>query len=429
MNLRLTKKVYVESFGCSANLADGEVIAGCLKNAGYILTQNPSEADILIYNTCAVKSPTENRMVSILKRVPKEKKLIVAGCLPLINFERLEREVRFDGVIGPAPGNEIVNLIKKVEHGEKCLILKNDFKPNLSLPRVNSSPVRFVIPISYGCLGACSFCCVRFARGKLRSYRINEILEQVEKAVKIGVKEIWLTSQDLAAYGKDLGLSLTDLLEKIVKVKGEFFVRLGMMNPSNLLDLMEEIVEFYRDEKIFKFLHLPLQSGDDEVLRLMNRFYRVEDFKKIVSYFKRKIPWLTFATDIICGFPGETEEAFQNSLKVIEEIKPDIVNVSKFYPRPGTPASKMKMLPTFEIKRRSKIMSEIVSKISLEKNLGWVSWEGKILVDEKGWKNSWIGRNFAYKPIVIQDKQNLMGKYLNVKIVKAYTNYLEAKIM
>ncbi|RLG91799.1 MAG: hypothetical protein DRO36_03390 [Candidatus Hecatellales archaeon] len=422
-------KIYVKSFGCSTNIADGEVIAGCLKKAGYTITQNLSEAEIVIYNTCAVKSPTEDKMINLLKNVPPNKKLIVAGCLPLINFERVKREARFDGVIGPAPGDRIVDLVKRVEKGEKHVILRNDFKPSLSLPRFCSSQVVRIIPVAYGCIGACSFCCVRFARGKLRSYHPEEILWEVEKSVKKeGVKEVWLTSQDLAAYGKDLGLSLIDLLDKVVRVEGKFFIRLGMMNPKNVLEFLEDLAKIYMDKKVFKFIHLPLQSGDDEVLRLMNRPYSVEDFKRIVSFLRSKIPDLTLATDIICGFPGETEEAFNRSLRLIEEIKPDIVNISKFYPRPRTPASKMEMLPTSEVKRRSKLMTKLTAKISLEKNLRWVNWHGEILVDEKGFKGSWVGRNFAYKPMVLtENNQNLMGKYLDVKVVKAHQNYLEVK--
>ncbi len=424
------RKVYVKSFGCSTNLADGEVIAGCLKHAGYEITQNPSEAEILIYNTCAVKSPTEDKMVNILKKIPENKKLVVTGCLPLINLERLQKEVRFNGVIGPSPGSEIVNIVRRVENGEKPLVLRNDLKPSLSLPRVTVSPVSRIIPIAYGCLGACSFCCVRFARGKLRSQPMDEILEQVKKAVKGGVKEIWLTAQDLAVYGKDLGLTLPVLLNKVLKeVKGDFFVRLGMMNPHNVLEILDELIEVYKNDKIFKFLHLPVQSGDDEVLGLMNRFYTVEDFKRIVFSIRKEIPRLTLATDMICGFPGETEEAFRRSLRLIEEVKPDIVNISKFYPRPRTPAERMKQLPSWEVKNRSRRMTETALKVSLERNLSWVSWEGEILVDEMGLNKSWVGRNFAYKPIVVKDEESLLGKFLKVKVKKAFSNYLEAEVI
>ena len=429
--VNLFKKIFIKSFGCAANIADGEIIAGCLAKAGYKIVPNIGEADIIIYNTCAVKSPTENRMISILRAIPKDKKLIVAGCLPLINFERLKKEVKFDGVVGPSPGELIIDVVRMVENGENPIILRNDFKPNLLLPRIPVTPIIRIIPISYGCLGSCAYCCVRFARGKLRSYYIEEILEEVKNSLKEGVQEFWLTSQDLAAYGKDIGVSLIDLLEKLLKLNEKFFVRLGMMNPNHVIEILDELVKVYRDKRIFKFLHLPLQSGDDKVLKDMNRFYSVEDYRRIVYTVKDKVENLTLATDVICGFPTETSEAFKNTLKLIKEIKPDIVNISKFYPRPKTIAEKMKQLPTQEVKRRSKILTKLAAEISLKNNLKWVGWVGHILVDEKGLNCSWIGRNISYKPVVIKSScmENLMGKYLKVSIKKAFTNYLEADIL
>lgn len=171
-------KIFVRSFGCSANVADGEVLKGCLAEAGFELTEEMEKADAVVVNTCAVKGPTENRMIHLLKHVAEEKRLVVAGCLPLINFKRLEREVRFDGVVGPACGRKIVSVIRRVMSGEKVIELNGaEAKPDLSLPRIKKNPVVGIIPVGYGCLGSCTFCCVRFARGRLRSYDLNEILD------------------------------------------------------------------------------------------------------------------------------------------------------------------------------------------------------------------------------------------------------------
>jgi len=200
-------RIYIESFGCSANLADGEVIAGCLSNAGFCIVENPQEAEILLYNTCAVKAPTENRIISILKKAPKDKRLVVTGCLPLINFERLEEEVDFDGVTGPAPGAGIIEVLRRVGRGERVVILRDDSKSNLCLPRIPVNKVVSVIPINYGCLGNCSYCCVHFARGQLRSNPIHQIIERVKQDLDSGAKEVWLTSQDTACYGKDINTS------------------------------------------------------------------------------------------------------------------------------------------------------------------------------------------------------------------------------
>jgi len=424
-----SRRVYVKSFGCPTNIADGEVIAGCLSEAGYDIVEGAKSADILIYNTCAVKSPTENRMINVLKKVLRDKRLIVAGCLPLINFERLKAEVKFDGVVGPAPGSKIVNVVRRVEHGEKVVMLKRDFKPSLSLPKIPVDSVTGIIPINYGCLGACSYCCVLLARGRLRSYQTNEIVERVKRDLASGAKEVWLTSQDTACYGKDIATNLADLLRRICEIEGKFLIRVGMMTPNQALEILDDLIEAYKNEKVFKFLHLPVQSGDNEVLRLMNRFYTVEDFKGIVHSFRKEIPRITMATDVICGFPGESQDAFERTMELITEIQPDIVNISKFFPRPHTPAKKLMLLPPQEVKERSRQVAELSRRISLEKNRAWINWEGTILIDEKGKEKSWIGRNFAYKPVVVKADDFLLGKFLNIRVVRTFPTYLEADVM
>jgi len=424
-----SRRVYVKSFGCPTNLADGEVIAGCLSEAGYNVVEGVQSADILIYNTCAVKSPTENRMIAILKRVPKDKRLIVAGCLPLINFERLKAQVRFDGVVGPAPGSKIVEAVSRVGRGEKVVMLKRGSKPSLGLPKIPVNNVTGIIPINYGCLGACSYCCVLLARGRLRSYQINEIVEGAKRDLASGAREIWLTSQDTACYGKDIGTNLADLLKRICEIEGKFFIRVGMMTPNQALEILDDLIQAYKNEKVFKFLHLPVQSGDDEVLRLMNRFYTVKDFKRILYSFRKENPEITVATDVICGFPSESKAAFERTMELIKEIQPDIVNISKFFSRPHTPAKKMKPLPPEEVKERSKAMAELSRRISLRKNRAWINWEGTILIDERGREKSWIGRNFAYKPVVVKARGFLLGEFLNVQVVRVFPTYLEANVV
>ena len=424
-----SKRVYVKSFGCSANLADGEVIAGCLSKAGFEVVDEPQDAEILLYNTCAVKSPTENRVIDILKKAPKDKRLVVTGCLPLINFERLKNEVEFDGVTGPAPGAKIVEILCRVVAGEKVVFLGGVSKPSLCLPRIPVNPVVSVVPINYGCLGNCSYCCVHFARGRLRSYLVDEIVERVKQDLVSGAREVWLTSQDTACYGKDIGASLADLLRRICEIEGEFFVRVGMMNPNHVMGMLDELVEAYKCGRVFKFLHLPVQSGDDEVLELMNRRYTVEDFKRIVQAFREEIPRLTLSTDVICGFPGESRDAFEQTKKLVREIQPDIVNVSKFFSRPRTPAEKMVSLPPKEVKMRSREVAELSRRISFERNRAWMNWEGTVLFDEKGKGESWMGRNFAYKPVVVKGGESLVGTFVQVRVVNAFSTYLEAEVV
>ncbi|HDQ07146.1 MAG TPA: tRNA (N(6)-L-threonylcarbamoyladenosine(37)-C(2))-methylthiotransferase [Candidatus Bathyarchaeota archaeon] len=424
-----SKRVYVESFGCSANVADGEVIAGCLSEAGFEVVGCPRDAEILVCNTCAVKSPTENRVMDVLRKAPRDKRLVVTGCLPLINFERLKSEVEFGGVTGPAPGDRIVEVVRRVAAGEKVVFLGGVSQPSLRLPRIQVNPVVSIVPINYGCLGDCSYCCVRFARGRLRSYSVDEVVERVRHDLVSGAKEVWLTSQDAACYGKDIGASLPELLSRVCEVEGDFFVRVGMMNPDHVLGMLDELVGAYKCGKVFKFLHLPVQSGDDEVLGLMNRRYTVEDFRMVVQTFRKEVPRLTLATDVICGFPGESGEAFERTKRLLEEVQPDVVNVSKFFSRPGTSAERMVALSPHEVKRRSREAAALSRRISFERNRAWMGWEGTVLFDERGKGMSWVGRNFAYKPVVVKGGESLVGRFVPVRVVNAFSTYLEAEML
>jgi threonylcarbamoyladenosine tRNA methylthiotransferase CDKAL1 len=427
-------RVFVESFGCSTNLADGEVLAGCLAEAGYTLVDNSAEADVIVYNTCAVKGPTEDRMIEILKRVPESKKLIVTGCLPLVNIERLNREVRYDSITGPATANGIVEALRRISIGENMVALEDAEKamPSLNLPRARSNPVVSIIPISYGCLGSCAYCCVIFARGRVRSYSIEEIVKRAREDVKFGAREIWVTSQDTACYGRDRNTSLAELLTTLCRIEGDFKIRVGMMTPNAARDILEDLIETFRSEHIFKFIHLPVQSGDDEILMRMRRFYSVDDFKGIVDTFRASFPEVTLSTDVICGFPGESQTSFQNTLRLIEKTKPDVINVSKFFPRPRTAAVEMQndFVPFSGIKQRSSIAATLAKKIAFERNKRWIGWVGEVLVDEVGKvSGSWIGRNFAYKPIAVKSAGKLLGKTLQVKVVNAFTTHLKAEIV
>jgi threonylcarbamoyladenosine tRNA methylthiotransferase CDKAL1 len=426
-------RVFVRSFGCSANQADSEVLAGCLAAAGFVLTDSEAEAELVIYNSCAVKGPTENRIIDALKRVPSNQKVVVAGCLPLISFERLFREVRFDAVVGPAAGEGIVEVVKRVLSGEQVVDLEDATlaMPKLDLPRVQSNSVVSIVPVNYGCLGSCAYCCVVQARGHLRSYSIEEIVRRVKRDLAAGTKEFWVTSQDTACYGRDIGTNLAELLNALTSIEGDFRVRVGMMTPNIMAPILDELVEAFRSEKVYKFVHLPVQSGDDEVLRRMRRFYTAKEFKVMVSVFRKEFPLLTLSTDVICGFPGETALAFENTLKLLTEVKPDVVNVSKFFARPKTAAAEMHsdFVERDEIKRRSTEAAVLARRIALEQNQRWMGWSGEILIDEKGKiAGSWVGRNFAYKPVAVKSAADLLGKTVQVKVAKAFSTHLAATL-
>jgi MiaB-like tRNA modifying enzyme len=373
-------------------------------------------------------------MIDILRRVPSDKKVIVAGCLPLINFERLLKEVRFNGVVGPGAGERIIDVVKRASNGETVVALEEaaNAMPSLTLPRLRLNPAVSIIPVNYGCLGACAYCCVVFARGHLRSYNVQEIIKKVQDDLAAGVHEFWVTSQDAACYGKDKDSNLAELLHAICAVEGDFRIRVGMMTPNMVKDFLDDSIQAFKSEKIYKFIHLPVQSGDDEILKRMHRCYSVDDFKGIVDAFRSSFPKITFATDVICGFPSESRKAFEKTLRLIEEVKPDIVNVSKFFARPRTVAAKMQKdfvsLP--EIKRRSAAAAKLARKVAFELNQRWLGWMGPVLIDEVGKvSGSWVGRNFAYKPIAVKSSSNVLGKVLQVKVIRAFSTHLEGAVI
>jgi MiaB/RimO family radical SAM methylthiotransferase len=272
---------------------------------------------------------------------------------------------------------------------------------------------------------------VIFARGSLRSCRPDEIVARIKADLAEGAQEFWLTSQDTGCYGKDIGTNLADLLETVCTVPGDFKVRVGMMTPNYANSILGKLVSAYKNPKVFKFLHLPMQSGDNSILKRMRRGYTVADFGKVVEAFRMEFPMITLATDVICGFPGETRQASEKTLAAIGKFEPDVVNVSRFFARPGTVAAKMpNEVDPVEMKLRSAQMSELSRRLALARNQRWVDWTGEVLVDEKGKRNgSWIGRNYAYKPIVVKNTLDLLGKIVRVKVVKAYSTYLFAEIL
>ena len=244
-----------------------------------------------------------------------------------------------------------------------------------------------------------------------------------------GCKEILLTSQDNGAYvhGK---VKQPELLESIVAIDGEFFIRNGMTNPMYLKPFLNQLIEVYKSPKMYKFLHIPVQSGSNKVLQKMKRGYKIELFEKIVEEFRKEIPEITISTDIIVGFPEETEEDFQETVNLVKKMKFDVLNISKFGSRPGTEAEKMEQVDKKEVNKRSATLSVLVKKIFSENNKTWVGWSGRCLVNEVGKNGDLVARNTFYKPVVLDGVKNksLLGSFVDVEITKAKETYLVGKI-
>ena len=411
-------KIYFETVGCSQNFADSEQMAGLLKQASFEISKDIEESDIIILNTCTVKSPTENSFFRRLGEIENNypyKIIILAGCIPQTNSKKLKKYP----LIGTKQIHNVVEVVEEALNDNVLHALERGDMPPLNLPRVRKNDFIDIVPISRGCLGGCTFCKTKAARGNLVSYPIKEIKNEVSLALKEGVKEVWLTSQDTGCYGFDIDTNLAKLLEELIAIPGNFKIRIGMMNPNHILKFKDEFFKVFSSGKVYKFVHLPLQAGNNEVLKSMNRKYKVKEFVDLIKEFKSKFPRITIATDIIVGFPGETDEQHWDTLSIIREISPDVTNISKFWPREGTKAAEMKQLPTEVIKRRSKVITDICKNISRLRNERWLDWEGEILVNEKGKvENQWIGRNKSYKPVIV-DGNFKLGQVLRVKIKKS----------
>jgi MiaB-like tRNA modifying enzyme len=418
-------RIYCETYGCTANRADTELMLGQLVAAGFEIVSDPRQAEVILINTCAVKGTTHRKMLHRLRELQDfdGKHVVVAGCLPLIDLSSLEGIGTFAGIISCRSVGEVGEVLRRVLSGERNVRrLESTPCEKPAMPKFRLSAVSAIIPICEGCNSGCSYCSVRFARGRLHSFDQESILEEAERVVKAGYKEILLTAQDTAAYGLDTGTSLPELLNSINSIRGKFRVRVGMMNPRNVKQILPELLEAYRSDKVYKFLHLPVQSGDKEVLGLMRRGYTAGEFLEIVGEFQKHFPDLYLATDIIVGFPGEGEEEFVHTCELIEKVKPDKVNLTRFSPMPGTDASRMPRPDGRAIARRSKYLSALCHEISHEQNKRYVGRIMEGLVIEPGEKGGYVARLPNYKPVVVAEVE--LGKFISVKITEACPTYL-----
>ena len=417
-------KVRIEYYGCSANVADAEMIAGILAKEGHEIVNYDEDLNIIV--TCTVKDATANRMIYRIRRL-SNKPLVVAGCFAKAEHDRVERLNSDASILSPDAIDKVDEVVKQALIGNKLKILEGSAN-KANLPRLRLNPVVSIVEIGSGCLSECTFCETKVAKGWLKSYDPRHITREVSNSIKEGAKEIWLTSTDNGAYGHDLNTNLAKLLNDICSIDGNFKVRVGMMNPMFMPFMLEDLIEAYRDDKIFKFLHIPVQSGSDKILAAMKRNHKAELFMDIVKRFRSEIKDMTIATDIIVGFPGEDDDDYNATIDLIRESKPDIVNIARYSARPNTPARLMSNKVDVKVmKERSSLLHNIAEEISFERNKRWIGWKGRIIIDELS-KNGVQGRNFAYKPIFLRNEHIELGKDIKIKVVKALPNSLLAKI-
>ncbi len=405
--------IYLETYGCTMNKADSEIIKALLKDQ---ITEDFGEAEIVIINSCGVKGPTEHKIRKRIKEIQTLGKiLIVAGCLPRIS--ELDTNVLGTNVY------DIAEAVEKVKAGKRIHLIREEKENKLCYPRTGDG-INAVIPIAEGCLGSCTYCAARFARGSLLSYPSESIVKTARKFIEEGYKELQITSQDTGCYGLDRGERLPSLLERLVSIEGKFRVRVGMMNPNHALDILDDLLTVYRNEKIYKFLHIPVQSGNDHILNLMDRKYTVDEFLEVCSAFRSEFPDLYLCTDIIVGFPTETGEQFNDTVDLIRRIQPDKINVTRFSPRPNTKAEKMPQFPDWIKKERSRTLYSLRMDISLRINERYTGSSLEVLINKRGTvEKTMIGRTFNYKPVVCTGD---LGEFRIVTVRSAKPTYLKA---
>ncbi len=424
-------RVYLETFGCTLNRYDSEVMESYLRTAGYEVVDRVEDSDVVVINTCGVKKQTEDKMVSHIRKLRErygDKKIVLTGCLTMINLPRLKRECSFDAVLGPSPGKYVVEAVEAVLRGEDYIRLNTE---SLDIPLNIGGSVTKSIGVSTGCLDNCAFCGTKLARGTVKSLEPEKVLRLVESYVKNGAKEILLTSVDIGAYGFDLRprVPITKLLRMISEVEGNFIVRIGMMNPRWAYLYLDELIEIFESStKFYHFLHIPVQTGSPELLRIMDRGHGVEEYLEAVRRLRMEVGrHFSIMTDIIVGHPGEREVDHEMTIEVLRESEPDFVNISQFFPRPGTKAARMKKVDTRVVKRRSREVSRVADEVLSRRNQMWRDWEGPVLINEFG-RGRYLGRNYAYKIFAVDGGVSI-GDVVLVRGVRAYTTWLYAELL
>ncbi|XP_024596183.1 threonylcarbamoyladenosine tRNA methylthiotransferase [Neophocaena asiaeorientalis asiaeorientalis] len=427
------QKIWIRTWGCSHNNSDGEYMAGQLAAYGYKITENASEADLWLLNSCTVKNPAEDHFRNSIKKAQEEnKKIVLAGCVP--QAQPRQDYLKGLSIIGVQQIDRVVEVVEETIKGHSVRLLgqkKDNGKrlggARLDLPKIRKNPLIEIISINTGCLNACTYCKTKHARGDLASYPVDELVDRARQSFQEGVCEIWLTSEDTGAYGRDIGTSLPALLWKLVEVIPEgAMLRLGMTNPPYILEHLEEMAKILNHPRVYAFLHIPVQSASDTVLMEMKREYCVADFKRVVDFLKDKVPGITIATDIICGFPGETDQDFQETVKLVEEYKFPSLFINQFYPRPGTPAAKMEQVPAQVKKQRTKDLSQVFHSYNpYDHKIGE---RQKVLVTEESFDSKfYVAHNRFYEQVLVPKNPTFMGKMVEVNVYESGKHFMKGQ--
>ncbi|MBR9706489.1 tRNA (N(6)-L-threonylcarbamoyladenosine(37)-C(2))-methylthiotransferase [Candidatus Pacearchaeota archaeon] len=417
--------VYIETYGCAANKNNSEILLGILRSSGYQITSSLDIADIVIINSCIVKGKTENKIMRRIQDLAsgfKDKILVLTGCMPETNAKQIKNLCPDIILLGTHHFKDITKILKdykenKLDWKRQDTYLETQKEEKLLTPKIPDNNLISITQISEGCLGNCTYCKTRKAKGSLYSYPIDKIVKSIESDLKNGAKEVWITSQDCANYGQEGGkLLLPELLNKILNLKHRFKLRLGMMDPNNVAPILNDLIEVYKNNKMFKFLHIPVQSGSNKVLKDMNRLYTIKDVQLIIDKFKSNFSDSVISTDIIVGYPTETDNDFQKSVEFVKRNKFDVFNLSKMSIHKGTLAEKFKALPIDTINKRTTQLMKLHRLGAKENKQKHKNKTVKVFVDKKIQGNLYEARDDNYNIILINTKEKIIGKNVFVKI-------------
>lgn len=410
-------KFLVETYGCTMNQGESAELASFLEGIGHERVEDEDIADVAMINTCLVIAPTERKILRRLRQLRDDgKELIVIGCMASVNGGQLRNEFPQALVCGTA---DYPGLPSE---------LAQKFGTFTSMSPVGTV-APFILPIAQGCNGCCTYCITKLARGDLRSYPLDRLVDDARAALAQGAKEILLTAQDTAAYGMDGEDRLPDLINALTALPGDHRIRIGMMNPDNLKEVIDDLIIAYQSPKVYRFMHLPVQSGSDRIIHEMGRAYGTAEYLDMVRRMRKALPELTLSTDVITGFPRETDDDHRATVELIEALRPNIVNVTRFSARPGTVAESMRdQVVGWRSKERSRELTAQRFRISAEINAAKVGREYSVLIDEKGKGHSVMARTDDYLPVVIKGDHDLWQR-VTVRITDSAPTHLYAVIV
>ena len=436
-----TRRAYVRSFGCQLNVSDGEKIQGLLKKMGYSFTEDEQEADLIILNTCAVRENAEDRVYGIVGSMKKLKELKpsliigIAGCMTAQSHvaEKIKKSYpQVDFVMGTSAISALPELLLDTLKGagfSADITEYDDFSEVVE--QVRGSSFKASVPIMFGCNNFCTYCIVPYVRGRERSRRPEDIISEVRQLVSDGYKEIMLLGQNVNSYGRDLGgdISFPQLLHELNRIDGDFWIRFMSSHPK---DASRELIDAIFDcEKVAKHLHLPVQSGSSEVLTRMNRRYTIEDYLEIVDYIRSRDPDFSLTTDLIVGFPDETDEDFRATLDVVKNVQYDNLYSFIYSKRSGTKAAEMSDSTSEEEKgRRMRELLEVQREVSTEHYKRFIGRTMRVLADDVSKKKEgWLtGKSSEFIIVEFEGASSLIGQFVDVEITGAMNWAVTGKI-